>query len=62
MKKKSFIIHLREKCVKQKNNKYELPSKVCFKTFSEKRKENKLHRKYTLLGGPAEKLSSPTIS
>ena len=23
---------------------------VCFETFSEKRKENELHRKYTLLG------------
>ena len=27
---------------------------VCFETFSEKRKENKLHRKHTLFGGPAE--------
>ena len=38
------------------------PSKVSFKTFSEKRKENELHRKYTLLGGPAENPSPPTIS
>ena len=34
---------------------------VCFETFSEKRKENKLHRKYMLFGGPAVNLSSPTI-
>ena len=26
---------------------------VCFETFFEKRKENELHRKYTLLGGAA---------
>ena len=37
------------------------PSKFCFETFSDKRKENELHRKYTILGGPAENLS-PTIS
>ena len=37
-------------------------SKACFKTFSEKRKENESHRKYTLLVGPAENLSPPTIS
>ena len=24
----------------------------CFETFSEERKENELHRKYTLFGGP----------
>ena len=35
---------------------------VCFQTFSVKRKENDLHRKYRILGGPAENLSSPTIS
>ena len=34
---------------------------VCFKTFSEKRKENELHRKYTLFGGAAGNLSPPTI-
>ena len=34
---------------------------VCFETFSDKRKENKLHRKYTLFGGPAGKVSPPTI-
>ena len=34
---------------------------VCFKTFSEKRKEKKLHRKYTLFVGPAGNLSHPTI-
>ena len=38
------------------------PSKVYFQTFSEKRKENEFHRKDTLLGGPAENLSPPTIS
>ena len=35
---------------------------VCFETFSEKRKENELHRKHTLFGGPAGNLSPPTIS
>ena len=34
---------------------------VCFKTFSQKRKENELHRKYILFGGPAGNLSSQTI-
>ena len=34
---------------------------VCFEPFSEKRKENELHRKYTLFGGPAGNLSPPTI-
>ena len=34
---------------------------VCLETFSENRKENELHRKYTLLGGPAGNLSPPTI-
>ena len=34
---------------------------VCFETFSEKRKENELHRTYTLFGGPAGNLSPPTI-
>ena len=54
MKKKSFIIPLREKRVK-KNNNHVFPSKVCFDTFSEKRKENDLYLNYMLLGGPAEK-------
>ena len=53
--KKSFIIHLREN-VLNKKNKHVFPSNVCFETFSEKRKENELHTKYMLLGGP------PTIS
>ena len=35
-----FIIHTRGKFVKQKNNKRVFSSKVKFKTFSEKRKEN----------------------
>ena len=34
---------------------------VCFETFSEERKENELHRKYTLFGGPTGNLSPPTI-
>ena len=38
-----------------------IPNIVCFKTFSEKRKENKLHRNYTLFGGPAGNLSPLTI-
>ena len=41
---------------------HEVSNIVCFKTFSEKRKENDLNRKYMFLGGPAEKLSSSTIS
>ena len=35
--------------------------KFVFTLFSEKRKENELHRKYMLLGGPVENLSPPTI-
>ena len=35
---------------------------VCFQTFSVKHKKNDLHKKYMLFGGPAENLSSPTIS
>ena len=34
---------------------------VCFETFSEKRKENELNRKYTLFGSPVGNLSPPTI-
>ena len=34
---------------------------VCFETFSEKRKENELHKKSMLLGCPAGNLSPPTI-
>ena len=34
---------------------------VGFETFSVKRKENDLHRKYWLFWGPVENLSSPTI-
>ena len=34
---------------------------VCFETFSQKRKENKLHRKCRLFGGPAGNLFPPTI-
>ena len=33
-----------------------------FLYFFCKRKENDLHRKYRLFGGPTENLSSPTIS
>ena len=35
---------------------------VCFHTFPVKRKENYFRRKFRLFGGPAENLSSPTIS
>ena len=38
-----------------------VPNIVCFETFSEKRKENELQRKYMLFGGPAGNLSPPTI-
>ena len=41
---------------------HEVSHIVCFKTFSAILKENDLHRKYTLFGGPAENPSSPTIS
>ena len=34
---------------------------VCFDTFSEKRKENELRRKYTLFWAPAGNISPPTI-
>ena len=34
---------------------------VCFEFFSETRKENELHRKYTHFGGPAGNPSPPTI-
>ena len=34
---------------------------VCFETFSEKHKENELHKKYTLFRGPAGNISPPTI-
>ena len=40
---------------------HEVLNTVCFLTFSVKRKENDLHRKYTFLWGPAENASS-TIS
>ena len=61
VKKTSFIIYLREKCSKQ-NIYHEVSHIVCFETFSVKRKENYLHRKYRHFLGPAENLSSPTIS
>ena len=35
---------------------------VCFYTFCVKCKENDLHEKYIVLSGPAENVSSPTIS
>ena len=41
---------------------HEVPHIVCFETFSVKSKENDLHRKYRLFGGPVENLSSPPIS
>ena len=55
--KKIFIIHLREKHIKQKIismcSQSHPNSKICFETYSEKHEENKLHRKYTFLWGPA---------
>ena len=45
--KKLFIIHLRENCVKQKNKRL-LPLKVRIEIFSDKRKENDLHRKLSI--------------
>ena len=41
---------------------HEISNIVCFLTFSVKLKENDLHRKYTFFWGPAENVSSPTIS
>ena len=41
---------------------HEVSNIVCFLTFSVKRKENDLDRKYTFFGDPAENESSPTIS
>ena len=50
--KKNHLLFIWEKNVLHtKNYKHEFPSKVCFETFSEKRKENELHRKYTLFRG-----------
>ena len=56
LKKKFFIIHLREKHVKQKiiSMCSQSHPKFVSRLFL-KNKENKLHRKYTLLGGPAVK-------
>ena len=41
---------------------HEVSHIVCFETFSVNGKENDLHRKYMVLVGPAENLSSPTNS
>ena len=40
-----------------KNNNHVFTSKVCFQTFSAKRKENEMHRKYTLLGVAFRRIS-----
>ena len=56
-KKKNYYSPERKTCL-TKNNKHVFPSKVCFNTFSEKRKENELHGRYMLLGGPAENRGS----
>ena len=61
MKKKSFIIHLREKHVKQKIISMSSHPKFVSRLFL-KNVKKRMHRKYALLGGPAEKLSSSTIS
>ena len=52
---------MREKRIKQKIISMSSHPKFV-STFSGNRKENELSRKYTLLEGPAEKPSSPTIS
>ena len=60
---KKIVYYLSDrKTYHTKNKKREVKSKFCFETFSEKRKQYKLHIKYTLLVGPAENLSPPTIS
>ena len=41
---------------------HEVLNIVCFETFSIKHKEKDLYKKYWLFAGPAENLSSPTIS
>ena len=41
---------------------HEVINIVCLGTFSVKRKENDFRRKYRRFVGPAENLSSPTIS
>ena len=56
-KKKSFIIKLREKRVKQKIIITSCYSKVVYRLFLKKCKENELHRKYMLFGGPPENQS-----
>ena len=57
-----FFFYLSERKKElNKSNKHVFKSKACFETFSEKCKENDLHREYRPFGGPAENLSS-TIS
>ena len=41
---------------------HEVSNIVCFWTFSVKRKEIDLHRKYMFLGDPTENASPPTVS
>ena len=60
--KKSFNIYVREKHYKQNIYMYHaVLNIVYFETFSEKHKENELHKKYTLFRGPAGSISPPTI-
>ena len=59
MKKKNMLnTFLREKRVKQKIIRMRSHPKFVSRLFLKKRKENELHRKYMLFGGPAENLSS----
>ena len=61
--KEIIIYYLPErKTFKTKHMYHAVQNIVCFETFSAKRKKNELHRKYTLLGGPAGNLSPPTLS
>ena len=62
MKKNHLLFTWEKYGFKTKDMYHEVLNIVCLETFSEKRKENELHRNYTLFGGPAQNLSSPTIS
>ena len=60
---KKIVYYLSEiKTFQRKHMYYAVVNIVCFEDFSEKRKENELYRKYTLLGGPTGNLSPPIIS
>ena len=62
--KKSFIIHLREKRVKQNIISMYSHPKFILRLFLKKVKKMICikNRKYTLFEGPAENLSPPTLS